>query len=115
MQIVEPRRVKVWSALSDLFLDTELEDADYRRVAQLIVSSGYTAAEAQEILWQEVFPVLAPNLEHVAGEWVGWPADWLSENIKISDGAEYHRPSGSVAREIADCWARVEPLIRTSG
>lgn len=113
--MVEPRRLKAWSALSDLFLDTELADEDYARIARLVAETGYATDEVQEILWQEVYPVLAPNLMHVAGVWDGWPEGWLLENIKVSNSSESHRPSGSVAREIAGCWARVEPLLRVPG
>lgn len=113
--MVEPRRLKAWSALSDLFLDTELADENCARIARLVAETGYATDEVQEILWREVFPVLAPNLMDVACVWDGWPEGWLLENIKVNHSSERHRPSGSVVREIADCWARVASILRTPG
>lgn len=113
--MVEPRRLKAWSALSDLFLDAELADENCARIARLVAETGYATDDVQEILRQEVFPVLAPNLMDVAGVWDGWPEGWLLENIKVSHSSERHRLSGSVVREIADCWARVASLPRTPG
>lgn len=56
------RRRPVWAALSALFLDTELGDADYRRVARTLRDSGYAPAEWQGILRTEVAPVVGGNL-----------------------------------------------------
>jgi hypothetical protein len=40
-----------------------------------------SAEQTQAILFQEVFPVLAPNMMQVAGEWAGWSDAWLLEQI----------------------------------
>ena len=51
------RRRPAWEALSDLFLDTELQDADLPYIARVIVASGYAEAEVEQILYREVYPV----------------------------------------------------------
>lgn len=58
--------------MSDLFLDTELEASDYRRIAGVLKISGYSLAELRLILEDEVGPAFASNLLSVAGEWAGW-------------------------------------------
>jgi hypothetical protein len=63
------RRLPVWTALSDLFLDTELTDADYAQIAGALSASGYGRSELQRILQQEVAPTFGWNLLSVAGEW----------------------------------------------
>jgi hypothetical protein len=75
------RRRPVWEALADLFLDTELDDRDYRHIADRIVASGYTPAEVHSILWDEVFAAVEINLRQPAGECWGVDADWLQERI----------------------------------
>ncbi|PDT08496.1 hypothetical protein [Rhizobium sp. M1] len=66
------RRLPVWHALSDVFLDTELQARDYHRIAKTLDISGYSLAELRSILEDEVAPAFASNLWSVAGEWAGW-------------------------------------------
>jgi hypothetical protein len=69
------RRAPVWHVLSDFFLDTKLDAAAHRHIARVIAEAGYSAAEAEAILRDEVLPVFLPNLLSVAGEWAGWPKE----------------------------------------
>ena len=66
------RRLPAWTALSELFLDTELLEADYARLRTALAESGYSGAELRAILHGEVAPVLGYNLFSIAGEWMGW-------------------------------------------
>jgi hypothetical protein len=66
------RRLPVWAALSDLFLDTRLQPYDHRRVAEAIRRAGHSVAEADAILRDEVAPIFHANLLSAAGEWVSW-------------------------------------------
>ncbi len=75
------RRRPVWEALSDLFLDTELTDEEYRSIAERIVSSGYSPSEIHTILWDEVYPAAECNIRLPAGEWSSFDGDWLQERI----------------------------------
>ncbi|RRQ49980.1 hypothetical protein DZC72_05195 [Maribacter algicola] len=74
-------RKPVWIALSEFYLDTELEGMDYRHIARIIMESPYSIEEVKEINKYEIFPVLQKNLTSVAGEWAGFQEEWLVENI----------------------------------
>lgn len=71
------RRKPVWTAFSQFWLDTELEDEDLKRIAHIAAASGYTIAELRDIYLYEVAPVVSPNLLTVAGEWKGFDEQWL--------------------------------------
>ncbi len=71
------RRKPVWSALSDLWLDSELTDDDLERIAAVMEQSDYTIDELREIYRFEEAPVVFMNLFQVAGEWAGFDEDWL--------------------------------------
>lgn len=74
-------RRPVWVALSDLWLDTELDDGDLQRIARVLRESGLPLDTLRRIYLVEVAPVVAPNLLSVAGEWAGFDADWLCARI----------------------------------
>lgn len=75
-------RLPVWETLSEFFLDTELDDTDYGRIAGVLASSPYSIRKTEEILRYEVYPVLIWNLRSVAGVWAGFDREWLAEAIK---------------------------------
>lgn len=79
MQIA--RRSPVWRALSELFLDTELQPDDHQRIAELIRQAGYNVSEAEAILRNEVAPVFFPNMLSMAGEWVPSSEDFVRELV----------------------------------
>ncbi|AFZ69374.1 DUF7079 family protein [Deinococcus peraridilitoris] len=68
----------VWTALSELFLDTELSEADDRHIACVLANSGYSTQELTHILCDEVTPVVGSNLIAPAGVWSGVDDAWLS-------------------------------------
>lgn len=75
------RRRPVWVALSELWLDTELDEADLHRIAEVLRASAYRLAELRRIYLHEVAPVMYPNTLSVAGEWAGVDPDWLVAEI----------------------------------
>lgn len=75
------RRRPVWGALSDLFLDTELDQGWLTTIARTLARSGYSDEELEQILYGEVFPACSCNLHSMAGEWAGIDVDWLQERI----------------------------------
>ena len=79
---VDDNRVKIWQALSTLFLDTEADDTTFSYIARVVLETGYSRQEVHHILWGEVFPVLKSNLRSIAGEWAGWPDEWLVEHLR---------------------------------
>jgi hypothetical protein len=72
-------RLPVWSALSDLFLDTQLDESDHRRIAIALRQSSYSALELHHILRDEVTPAFGWNLAAAAGEWAGWTDEAVQE------------------------------------
>ena len=77
-------RKPVWVALSEIYLDTELQDADFTNIALTISKSPYGFEEVRQIDKYEVFPVLYTNLLSVAGEWAGFNEEWLIDAISDS-------------------------------
>lgn len=77
---IEARR-PVWWALSDLFLDTELDDFAYNYIARTCVDSPYSPKECSEILWHEVYPICLGNLFSMAGVWEAFNQEWLENEI----------------------------------
>lgn len=76
---LSPGRRGVWVALADQFLDTETRHL-VPCAALRCVEAGL-AVEARDIWRHEVFPVVGHNLFDIAGEWAGWPEEWLVEQI----------------------------------
>ena len=60
------KRMPVWEALSELFLDNELQPADHERIAQALAATDFSAEEIEVILIAEVCPVCRWNLVSVA-------------------------------------------------
>lgn len=75
------RRRPVWHALSDLFLDTELDEQHLAWIARILAESGYSDSELESILLREVYPVCLANLHDPAGVWSGFDEDSLEEEI----------------------------------
>ncbi len=89
------RRKPVWSALSELWLDTELQDDDLSRIAEIMDESGYSLAQLRRIYLFDVAPVVYRNLLCVAGEWAGFDRAWLHaaivESLDRRDRLSRHR------------------------
>ncbi|WP_276875111.1 DUF7079 family protein [Chryseobacterium joostei] len=74
-------RKQVWVALSELYLDTELQESDFTYMAKILFESSFTFDEIKRIDQYEVFPVLFSNLLSPAGEWAGFNERILVKNI----------------------------------
>lgn len=75
------QREVLWLALSDLFLDTEIR-GELPRLARVALNSGFSWDTVERIYLEEVAPVAGPNLFELAGDWAGFPQDWLFEQIR---------------------------------
>lgn len=110
-QIAE--RLPVWEALSEFYLDTELEGGDYDRIAARLSASRYTEAQLEDILAYEVNPACKWNLYSMAGEWDGFHPDWLKEQMtplydRRPGWSRYFHSNRLYQRH----WVRVRALIR---
>jgi len=73
----EHRREEIWEALSDLFVDNEI---DYQEIADKV--RGVDLNSLERILFEEVAPYCAPNLSVPAPPvWSGFQRENLQEGI----------------------------------
>jgi hypothetical protein len=88
-------RMPVWEALSEFFLDTELQTDDYKRIAGVLARSTYSESELLEILKYEVYPPCHLNLLCPAGEWMAFGEEWLMEMVAPRCGRRprFHWPA----------------------
>lgn len=79
---LETRR-KLWSAMSDLFLDTETRWG-LPFVGLACAASGLDDETLDRVFWCEVFPLAISNLHDLAGEWalLTLPEDSLVERAR---------------------------------
>jgi hypothetical protein len=110
-------RLPVWHALSDLFLDTELQAEDYRRIGAALRASGFGREALRTILEDEVAPAFMFNLLDLAGEWLSWDPDEVREIMlrQLRSGAGRPRLSWLKKRihrrHISEEWAKLEALL----
>jgi len=111
-QDLQARR-PVWSALSDLYLDTEYRSS-VRSAARDLSASPYSLDELREILMREVHPVLAWNLCATAGVWDRFDQDWLCDRIVQGQRRpRWLQPRPLCARDYARLmWRLLEPRVR---
>ncbi len=77
-------RKPIWLALSEFYLDTELQSSDYDAISKVLKASGLGIGQLKEIDTFEIFPVLRTNLLDVAGVWTGFDEAWLYETCTKS-------------------------------
>lgn len=76
------KRRAVWLALSEFYLDTELDDEDLVRISTVFKKSGYSLDQIKEINNNEVGPVLYMNYFTTAGEWIRFEPRYLFNSIE---------------------------------
>lgn len=109
------RRLPVWHALSDLFLDTELQPSDHKWIASVLDSSGFSKAELRAILEEEVAPAFGVNLLSVAGEWTSWSEEEV--RVIVLRSLNRHFPLGRwigkplTRRMVDENYRKIEALL----
>ena len=118
--VIDERRIAVWEAFAEQFLDTERRH-EIPSAAMRCILGGFSVNEAHRIWAGEVVPVVGYNCLTVAGEWMYWPTDWLVERCSLRVGAKpgwvesmvLSIPSillGKVWRAIEDCMEHLAAL-----
>lgn len=79
LSLIAERRA-VWIAQADLFLDTDVR-LWFAYIARVTAASKYTLEELEAICRDEVAPIVESNLLDIAGEWAGFPDEWLVNSI----------------------------------
>jgi len=74
-------RKPVWKALSEFYLDNQLDDEEIEQVSRVIFESPYSIEEVKRINKYEIFPILQWNLLSIAGEWDYFDENWLVARI----------------------------------
>ena len=111
------------AALSELFLDRELDDGDRRRLCETLAATGLDLATLDRVFADELEPLLAANLRTPAGEWAGFDIDWLEARIRergqqgggwrqLIERGRHALGGGSAAR---DEWARLREMLSAQG
>ena len=75
------RRIPVWTALAEFYLDNDLEDTELMHIARRIRKAGYTLPEAKAMLKYEVGPVFIRNGLGAPGRWGLWLEDEVHELV----------------------------------
>lgn len=107
-------RMPLWCALSELFLDTQLQRQDYEAIAVAARAGGFSAEQVRDILEREVFPALVFNLMQVAGEWAGFDPAFVRERILLTLGrpqAARFFTGGVKKRLMAEEWPRILAVL----
>ena len=111
-----PNHTPVWDALSELFLDTELDDADFERLGRSLADSPYTLDELETILYDEVYPVCISNLRSMVGEWAGFDRGALQAAILKQKQSWFQTPRFLQAGRwmIREKWSKIKAEIERS-
>ena len=105
---LDDARLPVWCALSDLFLDTALDTADHRRIADVCRAHGLDATAALRELVDVVLPAFYTNLFAVAGEWAPWPPEDVRRFVHRARPGPLGAPARAIARRmLRNDWAAV--------
>ena len=86
MALLDPRmdldrRLPVWVAMTDFYLDTEMGEVTLKYIARVCAASPYTPRQLDRIMFAEVWPAFLPNLMSYAGEWAGWNDDVVCREV----------------------------------
>jgi hypothetical protein len=114
------RRLPVWEAMADLFLDTAyLDIAGPKQVAERVRPAGFSPAELRSIFRDEVGPGFSFNGLEVAGEWAGWDRDFVRDRVTSMLSSRWKRLTGQlqyllVGRLVYCDWLKVEAELERS-
>ena len=75
-------RERLWIAMSDLWLDTDLDESQLTSIAQVVREVRPTEAQLDEIFALELAPFLGWNNLSVAGVWSGFDPEWVCSEAR---------------------------------
>jgi hypothetical protein len=117
-ELDKKNRAPVWWAMSELFLDSELDGSDFVYMAKRCAPTQYTNKNFEHILLKEVFPAFHENLIAVAGDWAGWSEEYVVNQVlchqkKFTINFWKIRPfAWFFYRDVRRDWlSKVQPLI----
>lgn len=75
------KRIPLWLAISQLYIDNEVGEYDFNRIVGEILKNDFSFDEAEKILIEEVAPVCCWNLYATAGVWTAFDEEDLVNKI----------------------------------
>lgn len=109
-------RVRLWSVLSDAFVDNEI---DYPAIARQL--AGYDRAAIKATFFEEVAPVCHSNLQApIPPIWTAfdsiWLADTIDSNLRARRASRFHRMRDQVLFanlrfRLCEEWIRIEQKL----
>lgn len=92
--LTRDERTRLWSALSDAFVDNEV---DYNAIARQL--AGFDRSTIKLVFFEEVAPVCYSNLQApIPPIWTAFESSWLTETIESTQEAR----STSTFRRLRD-------------
>jgi hypothetical protein len=109
-------RLPIWHAMSDLFLDTELQETDYRYIARQLAASGKSPSELRLIFDTEVVPAFSFNLVDPAGVWSGWAEPDVMRIMSryFAEGPLLPVETGYLNRFAEQAWRALTPYLSSN-
>jgi hypothetical protein len=103
------RNEKVCLELANLFfLDTETDEKDFARVADLLKQTGWSRSQTEDVLIRLIAPNAGINLGYLLwpsiGEWAGFDESWLCDKVRHSIALRAQRPQWHFL--ISDWWCK---------
>lgn len=104
-------RHKVWIALSDLFLDTDIS-LYHSLIATALAKSPYSIEELEQILIVEVRPVLKSNLS-IWGAWIwtGFDQEWLISECSKRINKKPSWFNRNIYQPIQEDWVEIKKKV----
>lgn len=106
-------RIQLWSALSEVFVDNEV---DYLYIAEQL--RNFDRATVQAALYEDVAPACYSNLlAPIPPIWTGFDSTWLAETIERNQAARQRWPLrrlrdqlfiAYLRRALKSEWAKIE-------
>ena len=109
-------RLPLWRAISSLWLERVLNDAEVRSIARILADSRYDWLELQRIYLYEVAPVVHANLRAGHGVWEAFDTRWLQKEIMKNMLNPQHTRAALKNREyltefVAGDWERIKKYV----
>jgi hypothetical protein len=108
--MITHHKLKLWVALSELFLATDMQDYTYDFVAKTIEESHFTLEQAEFSLWNEVYPLLESNLTKADGVWEGFGDDYLGSKLMTMKEITSYKADPKIRTTIKGYWSEVVKL-----
>lgn len=83
-------------ALSQLYLDTELDDGDHRAIARALAETSLSLEALDRLLRVDVHAALWMNMASVAGVWTAFDEAWLLSKVRARRRARWRWPTSLV-------------------